>query len=195
VELSIKPVLKTVVSSILSALANDQVFGECYISALFFTFSSILGSIFHYSYKKIIKSILEKTIKIELQVKQLELPYFVLLSNSDNNSSIETTRNNTFNNLFSKGSLLQVSSATIFLGFRCYKATNSQVLEHKVYIKDPKTLQLKRVAKDDTMVTILKRGDTLVKEEGTKKRFTFVWKKKRKLHAIMLVIILLISYQ
>lgn len=138
--------------SFLGTLTNNQAFGEYYISALFVTFDSIQDSIFHHSYKQILKSILEKTIKIGLQVKRLEIPYFVLL-NSDNSSSVENTRTHTFNSLFTNGSLLQVSSAMYFLRIKNYRES----AEPKVYKRRRETSELTQVSTNYNV--ILERWD------------------------------------
>lgn len=168
-ELSIKPVLKTLVSSILGTLNNDQVFGRYNIAALFVAFDSILNSVFHYSYKKVLKLILKDTLKIRLEAKQLGIPYFVLLPESYSHRSVKA-RESTLGEIFTKGSLLQVSSATYMLGFRSYTNAGYSFIKPKVYSKDLISLKLKQATEDDTMIKILERGDTLPKEKGVIKK-------------------------
>jgi hypothetical protein len=156
------------VSSILSTLNNDQIFGEYYISTLFVTFDSILNSVFHHSYKDLLKSILENTIKTRLESKRLEIPHFVFLE--PDYAEMTEIRNCTFSNLFSEGSLSQVSSATYVLELESDSHKNI-----KAYTKDPKTLKLNQVSTnydDCILITILERGDQLsFKGEGIKKKF------------------------
>jgi hypothetical protein len=168
IELSIKPTIKAYVSAIIGTITNYGMFGMYVIDALFVTFDSFMGETFHSSYQQLLQFTLEKTVKSNMKAKRLGIPFFVFQDIFVNRRGLipSQSKKYIFVSLFSKGSLVQVSSATYqaqisimngdMYGRECFETD-------EIYWETPK-LPGKRSINSKNIVSILLKGDILPSE-------------------------------
>jgi hypothetical protein len=76
VNIAIKPTIESVVSLMTAAIANLDLFGLYWIEHIFVTFN-YTRSVFHRSYKQLIKHALQRFFKVSLKKKSLKIPYTI----------------------------------------------------------------------------------------------------------------------